>query len=124
MEPSGHEIEDSVGPVNLLRNGLDEPKIRRTPARGLPLRALQHVGIGIDRDNHHILDMTFDEDRSRIRTGHGPANATLLRRFAIGLIKTHSDNVAETTCRLARKPRRVLDMLKLTGNTRPRMAFS
>ena len=73
--------------------------------------------------NHHILDMTFDEDRSRIRTGHGPANATLLRRFAIGLIKTSSDNVAETTRRLARKPRRVLDMLKLTGNTRPRTAF-
>ena len=70
--------------------------------------------------NHHILDMTFDEDRSRIRTGHGPANATLLRRFAIGLIKQTSDNVAETTRRLARKPRRVLDMLKLTGNTRPR----
>ena len=74
--------------------------------------------------NHHILDMTFDEDRSRIRTGHGPANATLLRRFAIGLIRQSSENVAETTRSLARKPRRVLDMLKLTGNTRPRTAFS
>ncbi len=74
--------------------------------------------------NHHILDMTFDEDRSRIRTGHGPANATLLRRFAIGLIKQSSENVAETTRRLARKPRRILDMLKLTANTRPRKAFS
>ena len=71
-----------------------------------------------------FLDMTFDEDRSRIRTGHGPANATLLRRFAIGLIRQYSENVAETTRSLARKPRRVLDMLKPTGNTRPRTAFS
>ena len=36
---------------------------------------------------HHILDWSFDEDRSRIRTGHGPENMTRLRRFAIGLIK-------------------------------------
>ena len=33
---------------------------------------------------HHILDWSFDEDRSRIRTGHGPENMTRLRRFAIG----------------------------------------
>ena len=92
---------------------------RATPERLLYLNR-GHWGI---EANHHILDMTFDEDRSRIRTGHGPANATLLRRFAIGLIKQSSDNVAETTRRLARKPRRVLDMLKLTGNARPRMAF-
>ena len=72
--------------------------------------------------NYHILDMTVDEDRSR--TGYGPANATPLRRFAIGLIRMTSDNVAETTRRLARKPRRVLEMLKLTANTRPRTAFA
>ena len=36
---------------------------------------------------HHILDWSFDEDRSRIRTGHGPQNMTRLRRFAIGIIK-------------------------------------
>ncbi len=79
---------------------------RATPER---LLALNRGHWGIEA-NHHILDMTFDEDRSRIRTGHGPANATLLRRFAIGLIKMSSDNVAETTRRLARKPGRVLDL--------------
>jgi len=31
---------------------------------------------------HHVLDWSFDEDRSRIRIG--PENTTLLRRFAIG----------------------------------------
>ena len=45
---------------------------------------------------------------------------TLLRRFAIGLIKTRGLAVAETMRNLARNPRRVLDFLKMTGNVAPR----
>ena len=71
---------------------------------------------------HHILDWSFDEDRSRIRTGHGPENMTRLRRFAIGLIKARGLAVAETMRRLARNPRRVLDFLKMTANACPRAA--
>jgi len=71
---------------------------------------------------HHILDWSFDEDRSRIRTGHGPENMTRLRRFAIGLIKSRGLAVAETMRRLARNPRRVLDFLKMTANTASRTA--
>ena len=71
---------------------------------------------------HHILDWSFDEDRSRIRTGHGPGNMTRLRRFAIGLIKARGLAVAETMRRLARNPRRVLDFLKMTANACPRAA--
>jgi len=70
--------------------------------------------------NHHILDWSFDEDRSRIRTGHGPENTTLLRRFAIGLIKARGLAVAETMRRLGRDVRRVPGFLKMTGNARPR----
>ena len=69
---------------------------------------------------HHILDWSFDEDRSRIRTGHGPENMTRLRRFAIGLIKSRGLAVAQTMRRLARNPRRVLDWLKMTANCAPR----
>ena len=71
---------------------------------------------------HHILDWSFDEDRSRIRTGHGPENMTRLRRFAIGLIKARSLAVAETMRNLARNPRRVLDFLKMTANACPQAA--
>ena len=70
----------------------------------LPLPALQNEGLV----------------RSRIRSGHGPENMTLLRRFAIGLIKTRGLAVAETMRNLARNPRRVLDFLKMTGNVAPR----
>ena len=71
---------------------------------------------------HHILDWSFDEDRSRIRAGHGPENMTPLRRFAIGVVKGRGLAVAETMRNLARNPRRVLDFLKMTDNTAPRPA--
>ena len=71
---------------------------------------------------HYILDGSFDEDRSRIRTGHGPENMTRLRRFAIGLIKGRGLAVAQTMRNLARNPRRVLDFLNMTDNVAPRSA--
>ena len=67
---------------------------------------------------HNILDNAFDEDRLRIRTGHGPANTTRLRRFAIGLIKARHDCVAAAMRRLDRHPRRVFDYLRMTENSR------
>jgi predicted transposase YbfD/YdcC len=42
---------------------------------------------GIENSLHWVLDMTFNEDQSRIRKDHGPENFALLRRFAISLIK-------------------------------------
>ena len=72
---------------------------------------------------HHILDWSFDEDRSRIRTGHGPENMTRLRRFAIGLIQGRGLGVAQTMRKLARNPRRVLDWLKMTANACPQPAL-
>ncbi len=71
---------------------------------------------------HHVLDWTFDEDRSRIRAGHGPQNMSRLRRFAIGIIQSRGLAVAETMRHLARNPRRMLDFLKMTDNARPNPA--
>ena len=74
---------------------------------------------------HYMLDWDFDEDRSRIRTGHGPENMTRLRRFAIGVLKSKQkryETVREQMLRLNRMPRVVLDYLKLTGNTALRSA--
>ncbi len=67
---------------------------------------------------HNILDNAFDEDRLRIRTGHGPVNTTRLRRFAIGVIRSHSNAcVAAAMRRLHRNPRRVFDYLRMTQNS-------
>lgn len=63
----------------------------------------------------------YYEDRCTVRTGHGPENLSALRRFAIGLILSKSrDTVASTLQRLARRPRMVLDYLRLTDNALPR----
>lgn len=42
---------------------------------------------GIENSLHWVLDVTFDEDQSRIRKDHGPANFALLRRIAVNLIQ-------------------------------------
>ena len=42
---------------------------------------------GIENSLHWVLDVTFNEDQSRIRKDNGPDNFGLLRRFAITLIK-------------------------------------
>ena len=92
-----------------------------TPQAAPPQRLLTlNRGHWTIEATHHILDGSFDEDRCRIRSGHGPENMTRLRRFAIGLIKARGLAVAETMRRLARNPRRVLDFLNLTANACPR----
>lgn len=42
---------------------------------------------GIENSLHWVLDVTFNEDQSRIRKEHGAENFSWLRRFAITLLK-------------------------------------
>jgi len=76
----------------------------------------------IENSCHYILDWNYDEDRSRIRTGHGPENITRLRRFAIGIIKNkgvHQSvrSVAQKMRQLTRNVRLVFDYLRMTENS-------
>ena len=45
---------------------------------------------GIENSVHWVLDMTFNEDQSRIRKGHSPDNFALLRRFAMNILSLHT----------------------------------
>lgn len=72
----------------------------------------------IENSCHYILDWNYDEDRSRIRTGHGPENLSRIRRFAIGLIKSKGvASVAQTMRKLTMNVRAVFDFLRMTKNT-------
>ncbi len=72
----------------------------------------------IENSCHYILDWTFDEDRSRIRTGYGPENMTRLRRFAIGVIKSKGgESVPQKMRQLTRHVRLVFDYLRMTENS-------
>ncbi|MEW8013690.1 MAG: hypothetical protein AB2807_02545, partial [Candidatus Sedimenticola endophacoides] len=64
----------------------------------------------------------YDEDRSRIRTGHGPENISRLRRFSIGLLKGKKtdESIPVKMKKLLLNTRAVFDILKMTPNAMPR----
>ena len=91
-----------VGQVFLIEREVIEKKSRRRSievALGLtsctqasPATVLRHNRghWAIENSCHYVLDMTWDEDRCRIRTGHGPENTSRLRRFAISVLNLHA----------------------------------
>ncbi len=93
----------------------------RSPEQASPERLLAlnrgHWGI---ESLHYIIDWNYDEDRSRIRTGHGPQNVTRLRRFAVGVLKSFQkpdQSLAQMMRKLVSRSRTVLDYLRLTANS-------
>jgi predicted transposase YbfD/YdcC len=72
----------------------------------------------IENSCHYVIDWNYNEDRCRIRTGHGPENITRLRRFAVGLIKSKGAVcVAQKIRELVQNTRLVFDYLKMTKNS-------
>ena len=45
----------------------------------------------IENRLHWVLDVTFREDLSRLRKGHGAKNMAVVRHFAINLVRTATD---------------------------------
>jgi predicted transposase YbfD/YdcC len=41
----------------------------------------------VENKLHWVLDVAFDEDQSRIRSGHAPANMATVRRLALSLLQ-------------------------------------
>ena len=63
----------------------------------------------IENRPHYVRDVTFDEDRSRIRLGHGPAVMAALRNFTIALARLYGfTNIASALRAFAHQPRRAL----------------
>ena len=48
----------------------------------------------IENALHWVLDVTFKEDLSRLRAGHGAANMAVVRHFALNLVRQAKDNRA------------------------------
>ncbi len=122
-----------VGQVFLIeRESIEKKsgKLSREIARGItsqtPQQACAQQVLAINRGHwaiestHYIIDWNYDEDRSRIRTGHGPENITRLRRFAVGILKsfqTSTQSIAEMMRKLCFCTRRVFDYLRMTKNS-------
>jgi predicted transposase YbfD/YdcC len=45
----------------------------------------------IENNLHWILDVTFNEDQSRLRAGHGAKNMAVVRHFALNLVRQATD---------------------------------
>jgi hypothetical protein len=64
---------------------------------------------GIENRSHYVRDLTYDEDRSRIRVGNGPAIMASLRNFAIALARLRgAKNIASALRAFAHHPGRAL----------------
>ncbi len=59
----------------------------------------------VENRQHYVLDVTFDEDRSQIRSLNGPMVMTCLRRYAISLLRVKGiTNIAQAFRWLWAKP--------------------
>lgn len=70
---------------------------------------------GIENSLHWVLDVTFNEDASRIRNGHSPQNMALLKRMAIGLLNQETSkkrSLRQKAKRAAMSPNYMLQVLK------------
>lgn len=85
-----------------------------TPGEACPSRLLELVRghWSIENSSHYVRDVTFGEDRSRLRTGHAPQIMATLRNLAITLIhRQGSSQIAATRRHFASHPRLAFRLL-------------
>jgi hypothetical protein len=72
----------------------------------------------IENGSHYVRDVTFGEDRSRLRSGSAPQVLAALRNLAITLIhRTGSTQIAATRRAFSHDPARALDLLFRSWST-------
>lgn len=70
---------------------------------------------GIENRVHWVRDVTFDEDRSQIRTGNAPRVMATLRNLAIGALRLAGHtNIAAGIRFVSRNLNRALELLGIT----------
>jgi predicted transposase YbfD/YdcC len=67
----------------------------------------------IENNLHWTLDVTFNEDQSRLRAGHGAKNMAVVRHFALNLMRQAADNrsIKRRRKRAAWDPKYLLEIL-------------
>ncbi|MFD5514204.1 ISAs1 family transposase [Streptomyces sp. NPDC127051] len=59
---------------------------------------------GVENKIHYVRDVTFGEDASRIRTGHGPQNTSTLRSAAMNYLRAMGGSIADAQRKVALNP--------------------
>lgn len=66
----------------------------------------------IENSSHHVRDVTFGEDRSRLRSWQAPQILAALRNLAITLLhRQGTSQIAATRRHFASHPRKAFDLL-------------
>ncbi|WP_146064961.1 ISAs1 family transposase, partial [Streptomyces sp. SM1] len=74
---------------------------------------------GVENKIHYVRDVTFGEDASRIRSGHGPQNASTLRSVAMNYLRTMSSSIADAKRQIALSPHKApLDLFGVPSDLR------
>jgi predicted transposase YbfD/YdcC len=67
---------------------------------------------GIENKSHYVRDVTFDEDRSKVRTKSGPRIMATLRNFAISILRFIGySNIAKALRDMMAKPHLTLRLI-------------
>jgi predicted transposase YbfD/YdcC len=112
----------SIGQVHniTMRDGKECSEIRyylsSTPVGVKRFASAVRAHWGIENSFHWVLDMTFNENQSRIRKGHSPDNFALLRRFAINILSldTSKESTRKKRKRAAWDENYLLNLLAAT----------
>jgi hypothetical protein len=68
----------------------------------------------IENRLHYVRDVTFNEDRSQVRTGQEPRTMATLRNLAISLFRLNGiNNIAKKLRSCSRNPERAIQLLGL-----------
>lgn len=99
-----HEL--SYGATSLSRK-------RASPAL---LLAMSRGHWDIENGNHWVRDVTYDEDRSQVRTGGGPRVMAWLRCMALSIFRlAGAPNIAAAIRACQNRPERALRLIGLGG---------
>jgi predicted transposase YbfD/YdcC len=72
------------------------------PPKARLLARVARAHWGIENGLHWTLDVVFAEDRSRLRTQHGPENWAMLNRVALSLVKSERATKGSLKCKRKR----------------------
>lgn len=75
--------------------------ISSLPADAKRLSKIIRAHWGIENSLHYVLDVAFNEDQSRARSGHSAENLAIIRRFALNILKNNK------ICKLGVKNKRL-----------------
>jgi predicted transposase YbfD/YdcC len=100
--------------IETVYGGHTQPRSEKSPSNILN-ESRNHWAI--ENCEHYVRDVTFDEDKSKIRTGNGPHMMAIMRNIALNLLRSRSvKNIREKIIQFSSRPEALLSFLGITAS--------